>query len=499
MKNNRLNILTFLGISLTIILLGFIGVNYSVKRIRQQYMEIQLESNHRTAQTIAKLFEEKLGGGTEKEELIKSFQSAIEGSQSDEGYLCMFDQKDGVLLCHPDTNAIGMSINSDKMKFLNLNGMRNELLFDAVSTTKAEYGILSFSEPARSEIAYMVPVPGTTWKISVHENLDMTEEMLKNLRLVAFSGFIFLSLFISLIATWIVRKLGHKHEKEIELKNTELEQNNNTLIGLNHQIENQHAIIRKHADNLESEVRKRTAELESIYSKLADLEKSKSDFLAIISHELRTPLNGIIGFSNILEQELENTDHLEFVKGIKISGNRLFKFSETALLVTQLKIQGKQDDYHPIPIHETFLELWKTFGDIIDDKHLKISFDIEHGCNTIFGVQRLIKQCFSNILENALRYSPANGLISINSFRDTGQICVSIHDNGRGFSDEALVRQFDLFGADQILNHSEGYGLGLVAARLIMLSHSGDIRIGNHADGGAIVSLTFLKDKYEEA
>lgn len=499
MEKNRLNIRTFLSISLTIMVFGFIGVNYSVKKIRQQYLEIQLDSNHRTAQTIAKLFEEKLGSGIKKEELIKSFQLAIEGSQSDEGYLCMFDQKDGVLLCHPDTSAIGMSINSDKMKFLNLNGMQNELLFDAVSTTREEYGILSFSEPARSEIAYMVPVPGTTWKISVHENLDKAEKMLKQLRLVAFSGFIFLSLFISLIATWVVRKISSMHEKEIELKNSELEQNNNKLIDLNHQIENQHAIISKHAEDLEYEVKKRTAELESIYSKLADLEKSKSDFLTIISHELRTPLNGIIGFSNILEQELENTDHLEFVTGIKISGNRLLKFSETALLVTQLKVQSKQIEFHPIAIRDTILEVLKTFDEIVHDKHLKIIFEIQPKSDTIFGVLVLIKQCFRNIFENAIRHVPENGLISINSYQETGQICVTILDNGKGFSDEALLRQFDLFGADEILHHSEGYGLGLVAARLIMLSHSGDIQIGNQVDGGALVTLKFLKDEHEGA
>jgi two-component system sensor histidine kinase/response regulator len=491
MKKNRLNIRTFLSISITIMVLGFIGVNFSVEKIRQQYLEIQLESNHRTAQTIAKLFDEKLGSGIKKEELIKSFQSAIEGSNSDEGYLCMFDQKDGVLLCHPDTSAIGMSINSDKMKFLNLNGMHNELLFDAVSTTKEEYGILSFSEPARSEIAYMVPVPGTTWKISVHENLDKAEKLLTQLRLVAFSGFIFLSLFISLIATWAVRKISRMHEKEIELKNRELEQNNNELINLNHQIENQHAIISKHAENLEYEVKKRTAELESIYSKLADLEKSKSDFLAIISHELRTPLNGIIGFSNILEQELENEDHLEFVTGIRISGDRLLKFSETALLVTQLKVQSSKMEFHPIAIRDTILEVLKSFDEVVQDKHLKIIFEIQPESGTLFGVVDLIKQCFRNIFENAMRHAPENGLISINSFQEAGHICVTIHDNGKGFSDEALLRQFDLFGADDISHHSEGYGLGLVAARLIMLSHSGDIQIDNQADGGALVTLKF--------
>ena len=192
-----------------------------------------------------------------------------------------------------------------------------------------------------------------------------------------------------------------------------------------------------------------------------------------------------------MEQELENEDHLEFVTGIRITGDRLLKFSETALLVTQLKVQSNQMEFHPIPIRDTILEVLKTFDEVVQDKHLKIIFEIQPESEILFGVVVLIKQCFRNIFENAMRHAPENGLISINSFQETGHICVTIHDNGKGFSDEALLRQFDLFGADDISHHSEGYGLGLVAARLIMLSHSGDIQIANQADGGALVTLKF--------
>lgn len=491
MKNKKLNTLTFLAISLTIIVLGFIGVNYSVKIIRQQYMEIQLESNHRTANTIAKLFEEKLARGTVHSELIESFQKAIEGSQSDDGYLCMFDQKEGVLLCHPDRKAIGMSMNTENFQFLETGSKKQSSFFDVVTSGNEEAGIFQITEPSRSEITYMVPVPGTTWKISVHENLDKAEKMLSQLRMVAFIGFFILSILISLISTWIVRSLSRKHEKEIEIKNKALEQKNSELSSLNSQIENQHAIILKHAENLESEVRKRTAELESIYSKLADLEKSKSDFLAVISHELRTPLNGIIGFSGILEEELENSKHLEFVKRIKLSGNRLFKFSETALLITNLKVQDKKMEFFPVPVKDTFNELWVSFSETVYKKNLNLKFNIEEGSNTIHGVPGLIKRCLGNILENALKYSPDNGEITVNSFQENSQTCITVTDNGPGFSNEALLRQFDLFGADKIMHRSEGFGLGLVACRLIMQVHAGQIQVENNKETGSTISLLF--------
>ncbi|MBN2807683.1 MAG: hypothetical protein JXR22_13585 [Prolixibacteraceae bacterium] len=494
MKNKKLNILTFLGIALTMMVLGFAGVGLSVTKIRQHYIKIQLDSNKRTAEVMARLFDEKLGKGIEKADLIKSFQKSIEGSHIDEGYLCMFDQDEGVLLCHPDTNAIGMSMKSENFQFLEATSKMQNAFFDVVTSGKEEAGIFQISEPSRSEITYMVPVPGTTWKISVHENLEKAETMLRQLKLIAYGGFILLSLLISIIATFIVRKISLKHEKEMTAKNKTLAQKNIELKGLNQQVEEQNAIILKHAEKLEDEVAKRTSELQNIYSKLADLEKSKSDFLAVISHELRTPLNGIIGFSNILEEQLENTKHLEFVKRIKLSGNRLFKFSETALLITQLKAQEKMMESYPVPVKDTFNELWVSFSETVYKKNLAIQFNIEKDLHAIYGVPGLIKRCFANILENALKYSPENGSITVNFKQQNGQTCIMVSDDGPGFSNEALLRQFDLFGADKIMHRSEGFGLGLVACQLIMQVHSGQIKVENNKDQGATISLLFANN-----
>lgn len=491
MKNRKLNTLTFLSISLTIIVLGFIGVNYSVKKIRQKYMKIQVESNHRTANTIAKLFEEKLAKGTAQEELIESFQTAIEGSYIDEGYLCMFDQADGKLLCHPDTNAIGMTMNSENFQFEDIENQSKEAFYDVITTANEEAGIFQMNEPNRAEITYMVPVPGTTWKISVHENLDKADSMLRQLRRIAYGGFVLLSLLISLIATWIVRKINLKHEGEMLHKNRVLENKNHELYELNQRVAEQNVTIKSHAEHLEEEVQKRTEELENIYLKLSDLEQSKSDFLAIISHELRTPLNGIIGFSNILEEQLEDSKHLEFVKRIKLSGDRLFKFAETALLITQLKVQEKKMEFYPVPVRDSFNELWHTFSEKVYKKDITLQFNIGEGLNTVKGAPGLLKRCFENILENALKYSPGNGVITVSSYQQDGQTCIAVCDEGPGFSEEAMIRQFDLFGADKIMHRSEGFGLGLVACRLIMQVHSGQIEIHNNDEKGSTISLLF--------
>ncbi len=493
MNTTKVNLLTFLGIAITIIVMGFSGVHHAVNNIREHFIEIQLESNRRTAETISRLLDEELSSGGNPGTLIENFQTAIEGSQSEAGYICMFDKYEGNLILHPDREIVGMSIASEQLRFFNKTSSTDELLIDAVLTDKEEFGILSMSEPYRSELAYMVPVHGTNWKISVHENLDKSEALLYKLRIVAYSAFLVLSLIISLIATWIVRKLATQHEREMTLKNRALSETNNRLIELNERIEQQKGIISDHAQNLESEVNKRTMELKNAHAKLGELEKAKSDFLSIISHELRTPLNGIIGFSHVLEEEVHNPEQIEFVQHIKESGEKLLKFAETALMVTQLSVKRHLVDIKPLDLKSLLNELLADFGTLLKQRQIQFNIKTEREEAFITGERRLVKQCLNNIVENAIKFSPDKGSIHLDlEESEDGKFCeLTIVDEGEGFSDEAYLRQFDLFGADKVMNHTEGYGLGLAAAQLIMRSHSGNISISNRSEGGAMVKLGF--------
>lgn len=491
MNAKKINLLTFLGISATIIVLGFSGVHHAVNNIRAHYIEVQLESNRRTAETISRILDRELASGGDPAMLIANFQSAIDGSHSHAGYLCMFDQDEGTLIFHPDREIVGMSIDSEHLRFYNKAASADELLIDAVSTDKAEYGILSMHEPHRSELAYMMPVHGTNWKVSVHENLDKSEALLHKLRMFAFGSFLVLSLIISFIATWIVRKIASRYEKQMAEKNLALEDSNSHLVALNERIEGQKVIISNHAQNLESEVEKRTRELKDAHAKLGELEKAKSDFLSIISHELRTPLNGIIGFSHVLEEEVHNPEQIEFVQHIKTSGEKLLKFAETALLVTQLSEKKHMFELKKLEFKPLLDELLDDLGAL--PKQIQLKLESAHEGAFIKGEKKLVKQCVHNIIENAIRYSPVRGIISLSlAESDDGNYCeLTIEDEGEGFSEEAYLRQFDLFGADKVMNHTEGYGLGLAAAHLIMRSHSGNISIGNAPEGGAVVKLGF--------
>lgn len=401
-EKRRLYLWTFIAISAAILIIGFIGVTYSISNIKEKYVNQQLESNKRTAEVVSEILADKLESGISEKKVLESFQKAIAGSQVNEGYLCMFDAKKSVLVCHPDSSAIGKKIEGQQFQFQNLRENREELFENAVSSSEQEGGVLSMQEPARSEITYMAPVPGTHWKVSVHENLDKIE------------------------------------------------------------------------------------------ANLANLDKAKTDFLGIISHELRTPLNGIIGFSDILEQELNQEEHLEFVQNIKQSGRRLINFSETAMLITELSSNYMELKFEKVKAGVLFDEVRKEYEERLQEKGITLTKDEQQPDKELKVAPNLIKKCFANILDNAITYTPEGGEIKIDSYiYNNDDYIFEMRDTGPGFSEEAQNKLFDFFGSDDVMHHKEGFGLGLAASKLIMEAHSGRIDIDN-CESGAKVTVSFI-------
>ena len=240
---------------------------------------------------------------------------------------------------------------------------------------------------------------------------------------------------------------------------------------------------------LEQKVAERTAQLKEANEKLSTLEKAKSEFLTIISHEIRTPLNGISGFADILLDSLASTEHEEFIKYLKISSDRLVRFSEIALLITQLNAEKYTFEMIPMNVEKIISSALEEVQEKLGLANIKIEKDFTKDINIITN-HNLIQKSLVNILENSIVYSPENGQIFINTSTDNGTINIEICDQGPGFSEEALSKLFEYFSTDDIM-HSEGLGLGLAAVKLVMDSHSGSISAKNRGKGGAHVCLTF--------
>lgn len=263
------------------------------------------------------------------------------------------------------------------------------------------------------------------------------------------------------------------------------------------ELKTQREILKNMNVVLEEKVQERTAQLQEALTKLdkankelQGLDTAKNNFLLMISHELRTPLNGIVGASYFLKDSLgEDSEFGEFVDMLKISVDRLEKFSTTALVITQLQAEYKFSK-EPINIVELAEQCIATNEEAAKEKGISIYKDIVDTGLTIEAEKVMIERAVNSIIDNAIKYSEENTFIRLKIYADGDKKIMEISDKGRGFTQEALENLFKPFGLGE-QHYDENIGLSLKATKLIMEAHGGEIEVKNLEEGGASVRLIF--------
>lgn len=250
---------------------------------------------------------------------------------------------------------------------------------------------------------------------------------------------------------------------------------------------------------LEEKVKERTSELEIVNHQLEAanhelqaLDGAKADFLSIISHEINTPLNGIIGFADILTEELNNTEYFNHVKYLNESAHRLNDFAQLSLLITILRTTPSKYNFEPIDLRQPLEEaLWSLDGKL-SQKNLKKEYTGLVENPTVSGNSFLLTIAFTNILKNAIQHAPEGSELVVEIKQHEKSYIVLMEDKGKGFSASALQNLFIPFSTG--MRHiDKNMGLGLHLVKLIIDLHHAYIEVANGKNSGAQVIVSFNK------
>lgn len=249
---------------------------------------------------------------------------------------------------------------------------------------------------------------------------------------------------------------------------------------------------------------RKLAELALIDAKLeSDIaNRSKSEFLANMSHELRTPLNSIIGFSDIIKTQaygdIAQQEYIEYALNIHESGNRLLRVINQILDVSRIESGNRQLNegvvdiqsviYDVLALNETKIKASKIH---VEDKTKLSSFKM-------VGDAVALKQMLINIMSNAIKHSPENGLIVIdNELDQKNRLCLSISDTGAGLTEEEIQKALSPFGQIDagFDRKGSGTGLGLTLVQSLMDLHGGELEMVSQKGFGTTVTLMFPENR----
>ena len=223
--------------------------------------------------------------------------------------------------------------------------------------------------------------------------------------------------------------------------------------------------------------------------------RAKSRFLSMMSHELRTPLNAIIGFSDVLRLELFGPRDLpvykDYADNIHRSGRMLLELVNQILDVSRIeagKIDLKMED---LSLPAAITDVLQIEGGTILKKALRIH--IADDALSVHADSQSLRQLLLNVVDNAIKYSPAGGTIEIGATQTNGRVTVSVVDEGPGVPPDKLDQlglPFVSFADPEMVDSKQSIGLGLSISRALAEAMDGEIRFDNRPDRGFKVEIT---------
>ncbi|EAH4438843.1 TPA: sensor histidine kinase [Listeria innocua] len=259
--------------------------------------------------------------------------------------------------------------------------------------------------------------------------------------------------------------------------------------------------IRRGNYDVALEVRRKDeiGQLADSFAKMAsELEKSEAarqEFVANVSHELQSPLTSMQGFARLLGSgTLTEKEQKEYLTVLSEETTRLSSLTKQLLTLASLDQESELRKKEPVQLAEQWRQLIQMTEWSWREKELTINLELAD--INYSGDAELLYQVWSNLLNNAIKYTPESGDIQVRLYEETTSVFVEVWNSGAGISKEDMAKIFDRFyKASQSRTREEGSsGLGLSICKKIITLHHGEISVESNTEKGTTFIVRLPKN-----
>lgn len=312
--------------------------------------------------------------------------------------------------------------------------------------------------------------------LQIGETLEKKEEIME-LLLKVFAGMVFLGIPLASGVGWLITRKAVRGIEEVSRAAKDLERGD---------LERQVTVKAQ-----EEEIQTLMDTFNAMAARIRTLIHEMREMTANIAHDLRSPLARIRAMS---EGTLGGTNG---GKDYKVAAadtlkecDRLMHLINTTLDMAEVDAGVTNGAKERVDLSQLMSDLCELFEAVAEEKHIILKVSIEPNCH-IYGIKHQLQRMVANLLDNAMKYTPSGGQVSIELTRSPRNCRLTITDTGVGIPLSDQPRVFDRFFRCDHSRSQEGSGLGLSFARSVARAHGGDITVMSEPSQGSTFTSTF--------
>ena len=227
--------------------------------------------------------------------------------------------------------------------------------------------------------------------------------------------------------------------------------------------------------------------------KIKSVEKLRRELIANISHDLRTPLSIIQGYIETLQmkdEDLTKQQRLDYLKTINSSGERLSKLISQLFEYSKLEANQIEPQNEPFLISELANDIRRNYMVLAKQKNIDLKLKMDKGIPLVFADISLVERAIQNLMDNALKFTPKNGKVTVQIAHNNNDVEITIKDSGPGIKKENQGLIFERYRQTKTGKQKEGAGLGLAIVKKIVELHNASIKVLSKPNEGTSFSFS---------
>jgi len=223
-------------------------------------------------------------------------------------------------------------------------------------------------------------------------------------------------------------------------------------------------------------------------SQQREIDRMKSDFISSVSHELRTPLTSIKAYAETMLNDKNMTEDIkrEFLGVINEESDRLTNLINGILEISRIESGTIEIVRTPVNVVSVVSRAVADLEHLAGKKNLQLETDVAERLPQLLGDENKIRSMVSNLVNNAIKFTPDNGHITVSAKMSNNELVIKVTDNGMGIPREDLPKIFSRFyRVHRPGKEIQGTGLGLAIVKEIVIRHDGRIEVESEIDKGS--------------